>query len=344
MEQPIIQNIRNRKDLISVSAKNNAYECFTIGKYHKIRLDFRKSFELGHSVGYHHLELSISPHYHFNGYLHNGNDFSFQNCKDSTHQILHFLEISPEDYHLLKVVNIEFGVNIVPDYPVEALMNAILFYHKTPFINRHSFEHYKITDATSYKQIKAYAKGLHFIEFPEYNIDKNTFRFEVKSKQSKNIKKHGIFTADDLFKDEVYKTLSEAVIREWDSVLVIDQNPKLSGLTAKEKQFLKNHQTVEYWQKIILSQNRNLYCRDCKKYNRIMKKTYSVKDHISGLIQDKILSLKSGADSKQEINDQKNPVNLITKEDSYSLEKQKVVQIPPRACVINLEFAPLIPK
>ena len=107
------------------------------------------------------------------------------------------------------MVNIEFGINLTPDTEIKDLINGLLFHKKTAFTIPNSKQPYsKKTKATKYKQIKAYAKGLQFMDIPEYGINPNTFRFEVKSKESKKIKTLGVYVAKDLLKDEVYQRVS----------------------------------------------------------------------------------------------------------------------------------------
>ena len=125
--------------------------------------------------------------------------------------ILQYLGIREEENEILKVVNIEFGANIIPPIDIKNFIGGLFYYKKTTF-NNSQFPYFKKTNATAYKQIKAYAKGLQFADFPHYGIDANTFRFEVKSKQAKNIKKYGIRTALDLLKPETYQRLSQELI------------------------------------------------------------------------------------------------------------------------------------
>ena len=156
----------------------------------KFSLHFQKVIVEKVLVGYSSLHIVISPHYHFNNYLHNGNDFTPHQCIKTMEEILQYISIKPNDFDVLKVVNIEFGLNIIPETDIQNLINNILYYKKTPFIipePKNVFS--KRTDNTKYKQLKAYAKGLQFADVPECGIDINTFRFEVKSKQGKNIKK-----------------------------------------------------------------------------------------------------------------------------------------------------------
>ncbi len=90
-------------DFVVCKPKNNYYHSLMHRDFGiKLSLDFRKAVETGEVVGYGHLELNISPHYHFNGYLHNGNDLTPKNSVKSISDILAYLGIEPNEYDLLK--------------------------------------------------------------------------------------------------------------------------------------------------------------------------------------------------------------------------------------------------
>ncbi|AZA52059.1 hypothetical protein [Chryseobacterium sp. G0201] len=294
-DQGIIQRLAKVQGFEKYKHRNNNYIGFC--KYGKLmRLDFRKSFENGGLVGFHHLEISISPHYHYNQYHHNGNDLTPDNCIKTVLDILTYLKIEPHEYNILKVVNIEFGLNLTPDIDVKTLVNGLYFYKKTVFmIPESKNKYFKITHATNYKQIKAYAKGLQFSEFPEYGINQDTFRFEVKSKKSANINKYGIKTVSDLLKIETYAILAQKILSEWENVLIINNSPDFSNLKTEEVQFISKSRKVEFWDDLKQEANRNKFARYKEKYYKILKTKNNPHLQIKIQIIDKILNWSSGA-------------------------------------------------
>lgn len=287
-------------DFVVCRPQNNNYHSLRHKTYGaKLRLDFRKSVENGVVIGYGHLEVSVSPHYHFNQYRHNGNDFTPLNCIKTIIEILTYLGIKPQDYDLLKVVNIEFGLNIIPEINIKNLIDGLLFYKKTPF-KVVDFRYNKRTDATSYKQLKAYAKGLQFVDFPEYGIDINTFRFEVKSKQGKNIKKYGIENANDLTKLNIYKNLNQTLLDEWENTLLINQTPDFSDLKTDESQFIKNTNKIDFWSTLITENHRNTFRVNKVKYLKILQGKNNFHQRIKLQIIDKLFSFKKCANSTQQ--------------------------------------------
>lgn len=127
----IIELLHSHPDFVTCKPKNNYYYSIC-HKDHgvKLSMDFRKSVEYGKVIGFCCVEINISPHYHFNRYKHNGNDFTKENCKTTIWSILEYIGLKCGYFKELKVVNIEFGVNIIPEVDIKNLINGLLFYKK----------------------------------------------------------------------------------------------------------------------------------------------------------------------------------------------------------------------
>ncbi|MCZ2084731.1 MAG: hypothetical protein LC112_10710 [Flavobacteriales bacterium] len=303
-DQTIIRRLAEMPGFVPYQHRNNNYAGFC--KYGKLmRFDFRKSFENGIFAGYHHLEISISPHYHYNNYLHNGNDFPPQICIETVSDMLRYVSVKPDEMDTLKVVNIEFGLNLIPETNIQNLITNILFSKKTPFIipkKENGF--FKITNATAYKQIKAYAKGLQFTDFPQYGINANTFRFEVKSKKSVNIKKYGIDTIADLLKIDIYRRLGQELLNEWENVLLTTSTPDLSTLKPSDVLFVQKANKKDFWTGLIGEFHRDKFAREKAKYYKILTGKNNLHTQIKGQIIDKLLQFENVAYFPQ-----KTPIN-----------------------------------
>lgn len=326
-DQDIIQRLAAVQGFEKYQPRNNNYEGFC--KFKKLmRLDFRKSFEKNILVGYHHLEISISPHYHFNNYLHNGNYFTPENCINTVSEILNYLGIEPQEYDRLKVVNIEFGLNIIPEIDIKNLINGLYFYKKATFIiPEPQNEYFKITDGTNYKKIKAYAKGLQFTDFPEYGIDINSFRFEVKTKQAKKIIKYGITTVCDLLNLNNYNQLGQSLLEEWEQILLISPAPDFNNLKAAEVQLVKRVNKIDFWSGI----DRMKFTRLKEKYYQILGTKNNVHHLIKLQIIDKLSSFQNVTFSTQKtlmnsekLQNVKTPFQQINLENVTSSQNNKV--------------------
>lgn len=293
-DQDIIQRLLGfaEREMAFRKPQNNNYVCYSMfGAL--MRFDFRKSIENGYLIGFRHVEVSISPHYHFNNYLHNGNDFKPLNCLKVLKDIFMLLQIRKAEFTLLKVVNIEYGVNLIPSIDIKDLINGISYHKRTPFLIPDSSKPYfKITDATKYKQIKAYAKGLQFNDNPEYGIDINTFRFEVKSKQSKCISKIGINTVKDLFNEDVYKELYQSILDEWESILVLNNY-------MQNMDYLREAAETNFWKEIMDDKHRIKFIRERDKYYKKLTSKNNFHHQIKLLIIDKVTSFQNVTNSTQ---------------------------------------------
>lgn len=323
-DQTIIRRLAEMPGFAPYQHRNNNYAGFC--KYGKLmRLDFRKSFEKGIFAGYHHLAISISPHYHFNNYLHNGNDLTPESCIETLTDILQYISVKSDETDTLKVVNIEFGLNLISATDIKNLINGIIYSKKTPFIiPKTENGYFKITDATKYKQIKAYAKGLQFAEFPQYGIDPNTFRFEIKSKQTKNICKYGIDKVTDLLKIETYQRLGQELLNEWENVLVTTQTLDLSAFNSDAIHFVQTAINRSFWDGMAADANRNKFARCKEKYYKILTGNNNLHTQIKGQIIDKLLFWSSGAYSTQ-----KTPIKSGKWQNGQTYLKE-----------INVEYAP----
>ncbi|MCL1668876.1 hypothetical protein M2T82_12455 [Elizabethkingia ursingii] len=287
----IIRRLSLENKFPRVRPPNNNYLSF--GVYgNKLRLDFRKVMQYGNLIGFGSVAVNISPHYHFNNYQHNGNDLTPEDCMNSIITILNSIGITKSEYPDFKVVNIEFGVNIIPDMGIENIIEGILYHRKTPFRIK-GFPYFKKSDATEFKQIKAYAKGIQFIDNPEYNIDKDMFRYEVRAKQTKNIHRYGIYTVNDLLNSDVYNTLCGELVNEWGSMLIVNINPVTDNINSKNMQFITKAKNGEFWQELIKEKHRNTFNLNKRKYYKTLGVENNLHTHLKCKIIDKVISLQN---------------------------------------------------
>ena len=247
------------------------------------------------------LKISFYPHYHYNNYLHNANDFTVNDAINTTKE---FIEIFENDFNIdlndFRVINIEFGLNIISPIDIKFLIAFLSFHEKNIFVtdidypfSKKSFSINKTTNKRNdYKIIKAYAKG---IQFPE-DCDINTFRFEVKSKESAYIKKSGIKTIYDLLEIAVYNTLEEQIIKEFKEVLILDYNIDTANLNASEQAKVKEFVNPTYWNMIIAENKRNRFRNKVREYYMIIDKIGNhLKIQIEKILIEKLTELKKSA-------------------------------------------------
>lgn len=222
---------------------------------------------------YNRLEISGSIHKYFNNQVHNANDFTIQQVKETINQLKKTFNLELEKCN---IINLEYGVNIISPIPINDLVVDLIYHEKRQFIRATEHLHYKIAGKDAYKQIKAYNKH---IQFPHFCKD-NTFRFEVKSKQSKYINKFEIYTLNDLYKSNIYKTLGNSLINEWNKVLLFDSSSKTDS----------KYLNTNFWERKITSESRNQFNYHKKKYYSQLANNNTHKQ-VENLIQNKIKQL-----------------------------------------------------
>ena len=194
------------------------------------------------------LEVSGSIHYFYNDGLHNADDFYIEYCINAINQIKDLFSI---DLNKCQIINLEYGVNINPIINVTDLIHNLVYHEKRQFTRPTTHFSFKLAGNEAYKQIKAYDKSVQFPHECE-----NTFRFEVRSRQSKFIHSLGLFTLNDLTDITNYNVLIISLLKEWDNVLLFDTSKDI------DTKFFNS----VFWEDILKNGNRNKFYNQKKLY------------------------------------------------------------------------------
>lgn len=239
-----------------------------------ISYDFQKVGEYS-EVGY--CFLKLKPHYYYNNNRHNGNLFSVKDCLITICDMLQHVGIPRIYFDELKLVGLEFGLNLVLKNRVEVYIDNLLFTKRSEFITEYA--NYKRSDTADRKIIKAYAKSLQpakGFDKPNHivykDIDRNTFRFEIKSKKSSYLKPLGINTIDDLMKEPIYERLFNEVLKEWDNILIFDKNISFEIKTVKEWVELAQSEKGKAQQNKLIRKRKQFYKNPNHIHNEIRGK------------------------------------------------------------------------
>jgi hypothetical protein len=259
------------------------------------------------------LEITGSLHKYFNHGIHNANDFSFI---DSVNVIRELEDLFSLDTKKCIVENLEFGLNVIPDESVKKLVVWLKFHERNEFryypelqFAKQSGSYQRNGKINTYKIIKAYAKGLQQFAGQTYG-DPNTFRFEVRTKQTKYIRKMEIATLDDLTNLDAYSNLGSELLKEWNSVLLMDKSLPETNKTAK-------YQSLDFWE-TCLNEYRNKFSTQRKKYFKLLENFPDNLYHkIKQLFEKKLKSFemeykKSGTISTRLLNNEKNKSGAIS--------------------------------
>lgn len=268
------------------------------------------------------MEIVFKPHYFRNGNLHNADDFT---ARDSITIFRLFETVFDVALDYFKVVNIEFGTNVISVGEVKKLITSLAYNGKNVYAidsglaySKKSFKPDNKGRANKYKFDKAYAKG---IQFPQYT-DPNMFRYEVKSKQSKYIAKLGIQTFADLVNPTVYYMMADEIIRNWDAVLLCDIDIDLSLYTAKEQKLLVHYSNPLNWYTYTQSNNRNSFATHKRRYEAMLDKAgTNKKKQMTQRIADKLQMLLTGTISTSDYIPEKVALSTVYIDGKCNLSK-----------------------
>ena len=282
------------------------------------------------------LEILFKPHYYFNDNVHNANDFNIKDCVRTIKEVKNALNI---DATMFKVINIEYGLNIISPIDIRNLINYLAYHSKNEFrtdtglpFSKKSYSVKPDGTANEYKIIKAYAKG---IQFPLYT-DINTFRFEVKSKKSRFINSFGIISLNDLLDVNVYFSLKENLIIEFNDVLIFDCETNFSSLNLKEQNKIIRFNNHLHWFKIRGSNNRNSFSKNKIEYNRLINKIpNNLKSQLVKIIFDKLELLKKGAISPPQNKSKKGAISPLYNRGICTQNKTIIVEVKNHLCKVT---------
>ena len=275
------------------------------------------------------VDILFKPHYNFNKGLHNANDFNIKDCIKVITSLKSLLNI---DLELLKIVNIEFGINIVAPCKAKDFISYLLYHERNEFktdeglsFSKKSYKSNTKGVANQYKIIKVYIKHL---QFPDY-CEAETIRIEVKSKQSKYINTVGIFTVNDLLRFEVYKTLGAEILNECNKLLIIDCNTDFSDLRPLQQLKINEYLNTLTWFKISQDTYKNRFNKERNKYMELINlHPDNLISKLRTVITNKIELLKSGYVStvkskSNHINESKKSGYNSTKKNNPTKEVEK---------------------
>ena len=264
-------------------------DCFKIND--RIKLEFRPVYEDYKKIGYNYVDLIIFPHFIKNNYLHNGDDFSPIQCIEIIKDVFKKLNLEIDEINEFNLIKIEYGLNIILLQDIKTIIPQFIFYSKSSFI-RNKANYSLISDTCKHKQVKVYAKGIDCLERLKVNgININTLRIELKSNQRRFIK----LKPSDLLKLETYDKLMENILKEFDSIIMLEPNLDKKCLNKNEIKDLKKYLKINTWQEYKNSINRDLFNYNRNKYNKICAKSNSMKSEIKYLIKSKFNEWKYSA-------------------------------------------------
>ena len=187
------------------------------------------------------VRMQGSLHKYRNHGKHNHDDFTVAEVGKVVREIAERLEIDTQQTELN---NVEFGVNVVLDFPVKMVLDNLIHYKGSPFMK-------VVEDGMSFFQcrkahfiIKIYDKGL------QYHLSNNVLRFEIKVMRMQYLKTKSIALRylSDLLNVEIYEPLGNILTETFNSILFGDASINERLLTAKELETYLRASNPKTWE------------------------------------------------------------------------------------------------
>jgi hypothetical protein len=192
--------------------------------------------------GRYRVELVGSLHRYGRGGLHNADDFTATDLRETLEELVNTYSIDP---HGSNLNNLEFGVNLQLPYPVADLLRALICYRGIPF-DRHTdngFTYYQA--ALSQYVVKIYDKA------DQYQLPANVLRFEVKVLRMQYLHSRGIAieTLADLLNHHHYPTLGRLLAETFRGILFDEPHVSVDNVPPRHRELLLKGRTLRYWQR-----------------------------------------------------------------------------------------------
>jgi hypothetical protein len=225
--------------------------------------------------------ISGSLHKLYNRGKHNSNDFDLNAFKDVLKDFNDKFDILPKN---LRILGLEFGVNIEPIIKTDTILNNILQHKRIDFENNIKSRYGNYLQAKHSNFIlKIYNKA------KQYQLEKEVLRIEVKQCNWSEYRKKGLNTLQD-FIDFDKKLFIETLINKWNEVIFY--NP----LNKSDNKWNK-YNNVNFWRELKEKSNTTY----SKHFHRLrIINNYSeinIQDNISELILTKVNSLQGFTNS-----------------------------------------------
>ena len=188
------------------------------------------------------VSIDGSIHKYRNNGLHNYDDFTCADAIEVINELINDFEIDP---HHTPIANLEFGVNVILDFPVKLVLDNLIHYKNSPFVK-------VVEDGMNYYQcklshfiIKIYDKGL------QYHLPDNVLRFEIKAMKMQYFKGFNIpiVWLSDLLNPDIYPRLAEVLTTTFDGILFNDNRINVKRLTDKEQVIYYKGSNPKEWEK-----------------------------------------------------------------------------------------------
>jgi hypothetical protein len=225
--------------------------------------------------------ISGSLHKLYNRGKHNSNDFDLNAFKDVLKDFNDKFDILPKN---LRILGLEFGVNIEPIINTDTILNNILQHKRIDFENNIKSRYGNYLQAKHSNFIlKIYNKA------KQYKLDKQLLRIEVKQCNWSEYRKRGLNTFQDFIGFDK-KLFIETLINKWNEVIFYNPLNKSNNKWNK-------YSNVNFWRELKEKSN-TTYSKHVNRLRVINNQCeINIQENISTMILNKINSLQGFTNS-----------------------------------------------
>jgi hypothetical protein len=221
------------------------------------------------------LHMAGSLHKHWNLITGQGeqnyNTFDFNTIYDTITGLCSQFSLNPFE---CIIENIEFGVNVTPEIPVNTILKAVINHKGKPFNRTRSRNMNYLECEHRQYFVKFYNKGL------QYNQG-NILRFEIKTRKMEYLKDTRIKTLADLLNPGTYYPLGKILKTNFDEILFYDPTIPEKNINARDRLVLTQGQIPAFWETYKQDHPDNYY-KKRNRYRGLLMKYGSL--DISGMV------------------------------------------------------------
>ncbi|MCT4645769.1 MAG: hypothetical protein N4A74_12345 [Carboxylicivirga sp.] len=219
-----------------------------------------------------------SLHRYWNNGQHNHNNFSHDDLISVLNDLYQKFGFEPQN---MKLQQMEFGINIIPDFPVDKLISHCLFHRKKRFLDKLVKDgKSRCVQHSNRYTLKVYNKStqqrLRNITAPQ-----NLFRIEINYRAK--LKSMGIRTVADYLDADRNIFLTD-LLKAWSEILFFDWTVKNDEVD--NQLYLRDYRSELFWEELIKHGTNGKYKWHLKKLQKyIINHSLNIKETVAKQIE-----------------------------------------------------------
>lgn len=221
--------------------------------------------------------LSGSLHKFHNKGIHNHNDFNLRAFRGVLKRFYELFKVLPEN---LKLICLEYGVNIKPPIESDKIINHLMQHKHKDFESKISNGNgnFKQAQHTDYI-IKVYNKA------KQYKLNDEVLRIEVKETNLRQHRARGVYSLQDfILSDKTFYV--EQLTEKWNDVILYD-------ITSNQINHWNQYNNINFWRELSNKKTRTTYHRHRHALKELNEtKGQNIQGKITEIIKAKINELQ----------------------------------------------------